>query len=111
MTAYELRSSDWSSDVCASDLVFGEWQTGRHRATENPAGVAVAFAHFKALLTEELEYLQKVRPLLHHVNGTGAIGQLAQATWVRGEGNDLHQDCQAFLGHRGRGWEIGRAHV
>src|SRR3546814_9109056 len=22
-TAYELRSSDWSSDVCSSDLIFG----------------------------------------------------------------------------------------
>src|SRR3546814_17292718 len=23
MTAYELRISDWSSDVCSSDLIFG----------------------------------------------------------------------------------------
>src|SRR3546814_3767061 len=25
-TAYEMRISDWSSDVCSSDLLDGEWK-------------------------------------------------------------------------------------
>src|SRR3546814_5747109 len=32
-TAYEMRISDWSSDVCSSDLSDGPWQT---RARECP---------------------------------------------------------------------------
>src|SRR3546814_9390099 len=28
-TAYEMRISDWSSDVCSSDLV-GDWRTKKH---------------------------------------------------------------------------------
>src|SRR3546814_4597726 len=32
-TAYEMRISDWSSDVCSSDLV-----AGRHVVMERPAG-------------------------------------------------------------------------
>src|SRR3546814_7261392 len=31
-TAYELRISDWSSDVCASDLHLGLRRRSRHRA-------------------------------------------------------------------------------
>src|SRR3546814_1256244 len=34
-TAYEMRISDWSSDVCSSDLRGGD---GDHRAAENRAG-------------------------------------------------------------------------
>src|SRR3546814_18060430 len=29
-TAYEMRISDWSSDVCSSDLADGESRGGRH---------------------------------------------------------------------------------
>src|SRR3546814_4321273 len=29
-TAYEMRISDWSSDVCSSDLLFGAWPLDRH---------------------------------------------------------------------------------
>src|SRR3546814_3924395 len=30
-TAYEMRISDWSSDVCSSDLAGGARASGRHR--------------------------------------------------------------------------------
>src|SRR3546814_17712629 len=30
-TAYEMRISDWSSDVCSSDLTEGPHEQGRHR--------------------------------------------------------------------------------
>src|SRR3546814_7334527 len=32
-TAYEVRISDWSSDVCSSDLLGGEAAPGRRRRT------------------------------------------------------------------------------
>src|SRR3546814_16189460 len=38
-TAYEMRISDWSSDVCSSDLIFGG---EAHRQRE---GVCVSFDH------------------------------------------------------------------
>src|SRR3546814_2037092 len=50
-TAYELRISDWSSDVCSSDLVAraallraagGEAGVPAHRPGAGPGGVAMA---------------------------------------------------------------------
>src|SRR3546814_11740014 len=32
-TAYEMRISDWSSDVCSSDLVGGAGEIDRHRGS------------------------------------------------------------------------------
>src|SRR3546814_3956681 len=37
-TAYEMRISDWSSDVCSSDLLCGalwSWRHDRHFGTQN----------------------------------------------------------------------------
>src|SRR3546814_7663959 len=36
-TAYELRISDWSSDVCSSDLPLGERGIDIHRLLGDPA--------------------------------------------------------------------------
>src|SRR3546814_5777749 len=44
-TAYELRISDWSSDVCSSDLLLG-----KHLADSYPIPVLVFFRSFFALL-------------------------------------------------------------
>src|SRR3546814_3345301 len=35
-TAYELRISDWSSDVCSSDLSYAEWRCGAVRCPVRP---------------------------------------------------------------------------
>src|SRR3546814_8104783 len=42
-TAYEMRISDWSSDVCSSDLVDAEADTGVRPASNNyvPQDVAI----------------------------------------------------------------------
>src|SRR3546814_8738508 len=44
-TAYEMRISDWSSDVCSSDLSLGDAlhlsRQGRGRARTDPAAAAV----------------------------------------------------------------------
>src|SRR3546814_4644161 len=42
-TAYEMRISDWSSDVCSSDLgayigSFGDWRFGNRRFTIDDGG-------------------------------------------------------------------------
>src|SRR3546814_2274331 len=37
-TAYEMRISDWSSDVCSSDLLPGTWP-GRQQRTEVEQGI------------------------------------------------------------------------
>src|SRR3546814_6572778 len=34
-TAYEMRISDWSSDVCSSDLWRGAWKGGKRQFNEN----------------------------------------------------------------------------
>src|SRR3546814_7449335 len=38
-TAYEMRISDWSSDVCSSDLTGALLQRVRHRATDSSCGL------------------------------------------------------------------------
>src|SRR3546814_9183125 len=38
-TAYELRISDWSSDVCSSDLRFEHDRLAGHRAGDEAAGL------------------------------------------------------------------------
>src|SRR3546814_2948050 len=42
-TAYEMRISDWSSDVCSSDLLLGGFTM-----PGDPAGVIFAFASLSA---------------------------------------------------------------
>ena len=88
--------------------VLGERQAVRGGAAEHPTGVAVALLQAVALLLVELEHLQEVRALLRHVDGAGAVGQLAQAVRIGGEGDHLHQNGQAFLGHGRRGRPLGQ---
>src|SRR3546814_2092060 len=44
-TAYELRISDWSSDVCSSDLARRYGGVALRRAAQRPAGAALATGH------------------------------------------------------------------
>src|SRR3546814_16140774 len=46
-TAYEMRISDWSSDVCSSDLLIGVEQA--ERLGEKPSVVAIIVAGFVTL--------------------------------------------------------------
>ena len=54
-----------------------------------------------------MEHVEEIGALLGHVDRPGAIGQLAQAGRVGGEGDHLHQDRQAFLGHGGGRRSLG----
>src|SRR3546814_6982416 len=44
-TAYEMRISDWSSDVCSSDLPGGRPCALRRQRAENPAGGSALLEH------------------------------------------------------------------
>src|SRR3546814_5808011 len=82
-TAYEMRISDWSSDVCSSDLMYnqlclaGRWPVGPHRID----GVAVDGDQLCALLRQSLGSLVdpsfRVQPGIIADPGT-AGGMLAQ---------------------------------
>src|SRR3546814_3367972 len=41
-TAYEMRISDWSSDVCSSDLASGEPATSKQKALLSYLGIKFA---------------------------------------------------------------------
>src|SRR3546814_4039425 len=43
-TAYEMRISDWSSDVCSSDLI-GRWRGRRHRERYTSASPRLCVNH------------------------------------------------------------------
>src|SRR3546814_2364684 len=44
-TAYEMRISDWSSDVCSSDLLAeAEWRAGHEDEADRAAGLAIEVA-------------------------------------------------------------------
>src|SRR3546814_18137817 len=45
MTAYEMRISDWSSDVCSSDLMIEEEASGHPLADQPPLHVGKADEH------------------------------------------------------------------
>src|SRR3546814_1385488 len=43
-TAYDMRISDWSSDVCSSDLYFAGLDAGLMRAGQQPTALAASAA-------------------------------------------------------------------
>lgn len=88
--------------------ILGEGHAVRARAAEHAADVGVAVLVAQPLVAEELEDIQEISPLLGHVDGTGAIGQLAQAAGIGGEGDHLHEDRQSLLGHRGGRRPLGQ---
>src|SRR3546814_6831655 len=53
-TAYEMRISDWSSDVCSSDLSGGRewagWSTGQLRNARGLHGISLDSAGFSAMV-------------------------------------------------------------
>src|SRR3546814_4752086 len=68
-TAYEMRISDWSSDVCSSDLVLGD----RHCFLKMRAQAAVAHDHrlvvnlFRVLVAQAEHGLQRQDEARHQL--------------------------------------------
>src|SRR3546814_1124570 len=90
-TAYEMRISDWSSDVCSSDLLFERGTFGRH-GTEH-----------KAAVTRYARYFSKADTGFR--NAFVAIGQRIahQVAGIR--------ESPGMVGADKRFAKIGRAHV
>src|SRR3546814_9723107 len=86
-TAYEMRISDWSSDVCSSDLeiVLG-WLQPRERLIEED--LAARFEVKRHIVREAIFELERIG-LVERIPHKGAVVRMLQATEV----------------------EIGRAHV
>src|SRR3546814_2215123 len=91
-TAYEMRISDWSSDVCSSDLF----------SAPRPDGLNIGPGH------EALGDLRIVFPFEKNARGGEAIGELREPVhrWQIGDvvGNDERLDLLA----RGQGRSIAR---
>src|SRR3546814_3400370 len=97
-TAYEMRISDWSSDVCSSDLM-GAWTFG--------IVVLLAFLIGPIWAWHSFRHVDE-RPQGYHADMTWSSGPLSSAH------ANLKGDCQAchvqpFVAVTDK--EIGRAHV
>src|SRR3546814_13240284 len=87
-TAYEMRISDWSSDVCSSDLTAEHHGPAHVDVARDPGGDRAAVGDDDGVVVEELvEFVRyhlrlhrQVGPraaLLHHVApGPGALSRL-----------------------------------
>src|SRR3546814_1005078 len=90
-TAYEMRISDWSSDVCSSDLQLG--------AVANGGSARFSFAHNDLLISSSTGFQRSARSdtstrfeagkqagpdTIEHFLGSGTEGQAAMANWLKG---------------------------
>src|SRR3546814_1070664 len=118
MTAYEMRISDWSSDVCSSDLEkFSPW-VGR-LWEERPQRYSRAMLETMALIA----YRQPItRGEIEDVRGVAVnshiVKTLLEREWVRVVGYRdvpgkpaMFATTKAFLDHFNLKNQIGRAHV
>src|SRR3546814_21033008 len=86
-TAYEMRISDWSSDVCSSDLRAGAvqlfasaWQSTIRAACRLPAERTL-FLHYDEIAGDPVSALAKV---LHHLGDGNPIADPAAVARVMG---------------------------
>src|SRR3546814_10238005 len=99
-TAYEMRISDWSSDVCSSDLVSGRSPEGWARAVAEAASVhgadrVVAEANNGGAMVESVLRAADMRlpvRLVHASRGRSARAEPVAALYESGRA--LH--CGAF---------------
>src|SRR3546814_10375153 len=77
-TAYEMRISDWSSDVCSSDLVIGETEPrsrieqaadAEHRVHQEPAQRCLGARHLALgeVVDQDQRRTQMVQQIADHV--------------------------------------------
>src|SRR3546814_2165058 len=117
-TAYEMRISDWSSDVCSSDLRGGLARRIRAQAVVYREGGKAAAALGQPVVQQEREG-QAVRPAGDGRGHCGARLERRQRRHGGGELRRLYRHCgeagwtSAVAGEGGgaHGCEIGRAHV
>src|SRR3546814_12407308 len=99
-TAYEMRISDWSSDVCSSDLAkaLGLGDTGAVIAGHEPCGVVVAVG--AGVAEKEARIGQRV--MVHHYRGCGVCPHCATG-WMqlRSEERRVGKECVSTCRSRG----------
>src|SRR3546814_6440643 len=116
-TAYEMRISDWSSDVCSSDLGTGEgfrveasWQ---HRNFFPPEG-AMTFRGVVGTQEQSLSAIYRRNNFLHRdqvLNGQVSASNINRSAYdartfqISGR---LEQQTNIIFQ---KTWKIGRAHV
>src|SRR3546814_10084683 len=66
-TAYEMRISDWSSDVCSSDLVLARWY---HEGLNS----------FEEQLQGGRELLERFGPVINSLKSRGELDHLIEET-------------------------------
>src|SRR3546814_5100877 len=116
-TAYEMRISDWSSDVCSSDLAFALCRPPGHHAGRdymggycylNNAAIAAREAHSRGLgpvAILDIDY--------HHGNGTQDIFYADPGVFFASIHADPRTDYPFYWGHadeRGAGAGEGATH-
>src|SRR3546814_10894146 len=75
-TAYEVRISDWSSDVCSSDLALQN--SPRHRFLLTPRTTATGRGRGAPLLANDGLHLGDLAPHLTHA--VGVLEQIGRAS-------------------------------
>src|SRR3546814_5142189 len=84
-TAYELRISDWSSDVCSSDL----FEAGRMHAFLLDRNVRIVLARDR----REVRAVVRQHGRLHHRLGLLAFGEEGQRSEERRVGEGCVSTC------------------
>src|SRR3546814_2846157 len=110
-TAYEMRSSDWSSDVCSSDLLAGRDAGALHQVRVALRRLRSAFSIFNpviggyahALLREELRWLASE---LADARNLDVLLERAKPGALRDRIAAAREAAYDAVGE-----EIGRAHV
>src|SRR3546814_19226366 len=111
-TAYEVRISDWSSDVCSSDLRDSSPDTDRHR---HLVGRRNHRTHFHAhehqsgerLLMVDIKFIARIRVAVSRI-GIGIIALSVAAATAQGGGGEEQGDFFKDMGGRAEGrvgWE------
>src|SRR3546814_7112726 len=75
MTAYEMRISDWSSDVCSSDLL---WAYGFHRCAAEPPSFSLPAASGRLLEVRQQRHHPRRQAMKQKADFiiTGRIGKI-----------------------------------
>src|SRR3546814_1945889 len=96
-TAYEMRISDWSSDVCSSDLEGLD--TGRHAASLSAGHVGVLHGNRTYVMQDENGQVQETHSISAGLDYPGVGPEHAwlkddgRAEYVRSEERRVGKEC------------------
>src|SRR3546814_1521795 len=113
-TAYEMRISDWSSDVCSSDLVHRRGDAGdrtrarqqpaRHRTLQRPDHLQRVDLHRLGYLAVERVDLRpqraRVQRLAADGKGLGHLARTAAAVFLHAQQEGRAHPVDGGVGHR-----------